>query len=82
MLACLHLGGRWVEPLFQFLAHICPLGCQCKLLQLYHNRVPLLEMISLFIFHKYWLAVFTWQWLGIVMADNERLENMGIQNFM
>lgn len=26
-------------------------------------------MISLFIFHKYWLAGFTWQRLGIVMAE-------------
>lgn len=71
MLACVHLGGRWVEPVFPFLARIRPLGCQRKLLQLYHHRVPLLEMISLFIFHKYWLAGFTWQWLGIVMADRK-----------
>lgn len=56
MLACLHLGGRGVELLFQFLARICPLGCQHKLLQLYHNRISLWEMISLFVFHKYWLA--------------------------
>ncbi|PKU44558.1 hypothetical protein llap_5140 [Limosa lapponica baueri] len=28
-------------------------------------------MISLFIFHKSWLAGFTWQWLGIVMADTK-----------
>lgn len=54
-----------------FLALIRPFGCQCKLLQLYHNRGPLLEMISLFIFHKYWLAGFTWQRLGIVMAEME-----------
>lgn len=66
MLAYLHLGGRWVETLFQFLALIRPLGCQPKLLQLYHNCVPLLEMICPLIFHKYWLVV----WLHLAVAGN------------
>lgn len=78
MLACLPLGGRWVEPPFQFLARIRLLGCERKLPQLYHNRVPLLETISLFSFHKYWLAGFTWQWLGIVTADTKAPRAQGL----